>query len=253
MNRARRGKILAKADDAIPAGAIRLTEAFSLVKRAFLNVYPDFPISDDPFVLGLLEMNRDRERQRLKHRGDGGDGQIFSIDCNVFFRERLRAGELNAYVRDPQSGEILRLRTVGWIPDQWLMPDGFIQAGIDSDHIHPDDPNTPGPDGALLRGALRPVFFYFDEFEKWLEHTFQEGSSNRARVAAPAVSAHRRSAVKQAIVALWGDVGPGPGVSERLRERKINQWLKSNDLATVSDATIRRALRELRVTANDRT
>ena len=152
-------------------------------------------------------------------------------------------------MRDPETGDILRLTPIGWIPDEWLMPGGIIQTGIFNDHVCPGDPETPGPPGTELRGALRPVFFLRDEFEAWLKGTFElepSAISENSELVSHRVSAHRRIAAEQAIVALWGNGGPGAGVSERIRERKINKWLKENDRAPVSDATIRRALRELR-------
>jgi hypothetical protein len=59
------------------------------------------------------------------------------------------------------------------------------------------------------------------------------------------LKAHRRTAAKEAIVAVYGPSGPRPGVTEKMRESAINKWLAENGMSTVSQATIRRAVREL--------
>ena len=64
--------------------------------------------------------------------------------------------------------------------------------------------------------------------------------------------AHRREAVKEAIHAIWGENGPDLGVTEEIRNWKINNWLRANDRTVVGEATIRRALQEMRLSVLDR-
>jgi hypothetical protein len=58
------------------------------------------------------------------------------------------------------------------------------------------------------------------------------------------IKAHRRTAVKKAIVAVYGPFGPGIGVTEKMRESAVNKWLIDNGMSSVSLSTIRRAVQE---------
>ena len=58
--------------------------------------------------------------------------------------------------------------------------------------------------------------------------------------------AHRLRATEQAIIALYGRNGPPPGITEGQRYRAVNEWLRARGRSTVSQPTIRRALKALR-------
>ena len=55
-----------------------------------------------------------------------------------------------------------------------------------------------------------------------------------------------RRTLKEAVRAIWGENGPDLGVSAEARNWKIKNWLKANDRTDVGEATIRRALSEMR-------
>jgi hypothetical protein len=97
----------------------------------------------------------------------------------VFLRRCLSEEAIHAYVRDPETGEWLDLRPQEWDLD-WLEYSGHPREwwndntakGFRHDYVHPDDPDQPGPRGTFIRGALRPIFFRRDEFDRWFDSTF---------------------------------------------------------------------------------
>ena len=95
----------------------------------------------------------------------------------------------------------------------------IIPFEIVTDYVAPDDEKYPGPPKSFVRGAFSPVFFLRSEFTRWFEETF--GSLGDTTVDEEIFSrTHRRSAVIEAITALWGEHGPGPGVSANSRDTK---------------------------------
>jgi hypothetical protein len=89
--------------------------------------------------------------------------------ATIFFRNHLYVGNLLAYIRDPETGDILQLDHFDW----GMGRNGFwplrLPRRVD-DFVTNDDlvrnPNT------FLHGAYRPVFLWRDEFEHWLKKTF---------------------------------------------------------------------------------
>ena len=240
-----------RADDAIPKDAIRLTDAYECVVTLVSN-HPELLPKFDEDRSEALRKSREEER-KIQDDPEAFDKELEEEwhqrkEANLFLRLAIEAKKLVACTRDPETGDILQLRSDDWIPSGW---DDYIPPGIWTDYIIPDDYEAPGPNGTLIRGALRPVFFIRDEFEAWFKKTFgatelivaiSKSSSklqnfNRAH-------AHRREAVKEAIHAIWGESGP-LGVTEGRRMEKINEWLKLKGRITVEQATIRRALKEL--------
>ncbi len=248
MPRASKTSSLEYAPDAIPEFGVRLSEAFFVVAEALYN-NPEVPASSNEAMLSLLELSRARERKLFGFEEGEHEDHLFFINANLFFRERLRSGDLTALVRDPETGEVLKLRPVGWIPDEWLMPEGAIQTGLFSDYVRPGDRENPGPAGSLLRGALRPIFIRRDEFDAWMQATFGRGPNSSELSSNPTGSRlhvpKRQGAVEEAISALWGGAPP-QGMPAKARDDKINRWLESNDRYVVSAATIRRALKSIR-------
>jgi hypothetical protein len=87
--------------------------------------------------------------------------------ANLFFRQHAMAGNIRTFVRDPETGTILRLDPLGWhINESQPVPIGLF-----SNYVHPSLPEASGPDGTLIRGALRPVFLRA-EFFFWVDITF---------------------------------------------------------------------------------
>lgn len=258
------------ANDAVPLNSIGLSRVFRMVANALAS-RPDLPITTDPVLLGILET--DIERKTGISFSDYArltpEPYVEDMKANVFFRGRLSRGELVALVRDPGTGETLKLPPGSWIPWRWIET-GHIEPGIFFDHVHIDEPHNPGPSGTLIRGEIRPVFFHQEEFGLWYQSVFGEvlnliegTSAALTRVAAPEVrpttpdhranvTARRRVAIKLALDKLYGVDGPPVGLSANERDRAINEWLAKNGRSKVSEATIRRALSELRNGTADR-
>ena len=175
-------------------------------------------------------------------------------EANLFLRLEIEAKKLVACTRDPETGDILQLGSDGWIPSGW---DDYIPPGIWTDYITPGDYEAPGPNGTFIRGALHPVFFMSDEFDAWLKDIFGEKELFVARSEPNPklqnlnnIRKHRQAAVKEAVRAIWGENGPDVGVTAEIRNSEINKWLRANGRTGVGEATIRRALREMRSERN---
>jgi hypothetical protein len=236
-----------QARDAIPKEAIWLTDAYEWVASLASNHPENLPKFDGDWSEAL---RKSKELERKIQDPEVYDGELEGEwhrrkEANLILRLGIEAKELVAYVRDPLTGEILQLSSDDWIPSDW---DDYIPSGIWSDYIIPDDYEAPGPNGTLIRGALRPVFFMLSEFEVWFKQTLG-GTKPAAKTNVPIrdpVLAHRQLAVIEAVIAKWGENGPPPGVMEEIRRREINRWLSEHGRAEVSEPTIRRALRKMR-------
>jgi hypothetical protein len=242
-----------QADDAIPKDAISLTDAYDCVVSLISN-HPELLPKFDEDWSEALRKSREEERN-IQVDQEEFDNELEEYwhrkkEANLFLRLEVEAKKLVACTRDPETGEILQLRSGDWIPSAW---DDYVPPGIWIDHLIPDDYEAPGPNGTLIRGALRRVFFMRGEFEAWFKNTFGEPGSVGALLEQSqkfqdfkGARAHRRAAVKEAIRAIWGKNGPDLGVTEGRRLEQINAWLKEKKRTPVSAPTIRRALKELR-------
>jgi hypothetical protein len=90
--------------------------------------------------------------------------RIFPWDraADLFYLSRIIAGELTAYVRDPETGDILQLSPVGWseqIEDLCFSPRD--EEGCVAPHYE-----------SLIRGEYQPIFLWRHEFDEWFERTF---------------------------------------------------------------------------------
>jgi hypothetical protein len=95
----------------------------------------------------------------------------------AFLRHFLNEGALIAYVRDPETGAILRL-----ISSEWGLWYNYPTRWFSFDYVHPysfqPDPAVlysgaqPAPEGTFIRDALRPVFFLQKEFDQWFAEVF---------------------------------------------------------------------------------
>ena len=88
----------------------------------------------------------------------------------MFFRSKLRRGELTAYIRDPEDGSILKLDAPDWanVGGRLMLlepPYAFEEDFLDNAPFS-GNPNT------FIRGAFRPIFLWRKEFELWLRKTF---------------------------------------------------------------------------------
>jgi hypothetical protein len=162
------------ADDAILLNAISLTDAYDCVVSLVSNHPELLPKFDEDWSEALRKSRE--EEAKIQVDKDAFDKQLEEEwhcrkEANLFLRLEIEAKNLVACTRDPETGDILRLHSDGWIPSGW---DDYIPPGIWIDYIIPDDYDAPGPTGTMIRGALRPVFFMRDGFEAWFKKTFGE-------------------------------------------------------------------------------
>ena len=176
---------------------------------------------------------------------------------NVFLRWQIETTKLLACVRDPETGQILRLGSEGWLPSKW---DEYIPSGIWTDFIDPDFYDAPGPTNAIVRGRQRPIFFLSKNFEAWFATIFGSTPDLPWKVASskrpddniaipklgPVMKSQRRQAAILIIHAVFGPSGPHPGLTEKVRNEQINGRAKSLGVPKLSDSTIRRALKTMR-------
>jgi hypothetical protein len=158
--------------------------------------------------------------------------------ANLLMRTGLGRSELIACVLHPHSGIVLQLHWRDWIADEWSE---YIPWGIWSDFIYRDH-ESPGPNGTLLDGLLRPVFFVRSEYHEWLAKKF--GASVKINELFPTATNPRGlrvvDAVIEAVKSLWGK-SPPAGLGAKQRDHEINQWLRANGRRTATASTIRRA------------
>jgi hypothetical protein len=248
-------------DDPVPYNAVRLTEAYEVVlANAEKDPALEFEIDDDWKKI----LNASREFERSIQDPDVFDRELeeywhLSKIVNLFLRSQLEEGRLLACVRDPETGQILRTSSGGWLPSSWDKH-GYVPSGIWTDFIDPDFYDAPGPGDAFVRGRQRPIFFLYEDYEPWFVNIFGsrpgfswkigQASDRVDRAPIPSIGPwnkdHRRIAAKQAIVRVFGPDGPPAGLQERDRNDKINNYLRELGIKKVAEATIRRALREMR-------
>ena len=168
--------------DPIPAEAIRLSEAYARVLEA---------INAGPQILQTLEDFYKRDLRKSREHDEQSDNWLIASETSkrdfhrgkeayIFFSVHLAAKELLAYVRDPENGDILQLDPGSWEPS-YQVGIGLpfrIRSGMDSDFIDPDE--YPGPE-TYIRGSYRPVFFWRDEFDRWLKKTFGDKARRGGR------------------------------------------------------------------------
>ena len=94
---------------------------------------------------------------------------IATKEATIFVRSSLRNGQLVAYIRDPENGDMRQLR-------DWSPVGGRIYCfeppyGFDDDFI--DFKSFVRDTNTVIRGSYRPIFFRKDEFEEWFEKIFK--------------------------------------------------------------------------------
>ncbi|HEX4407373.1 MAG TPA: hypothetical protein VH206_01245 [Xanthobacteraceae bacterium] len=256
-------------EGSVPYDAITFTEAYEAVLAVVQkNPPPKLEIDDD--WSEVLNASRAFERSVQ-------DPSVFTADleeywhlskvANVFLRSQLECGRPIAAIRDPRTGQLLRIISGGWLPSVWMKRE-YVPSGIWSDFVDASFYDALGPDGAFVRGHSCRIFFLRLEFERWFEDVFESlpdfslkvrsADQQAGRAALPSVPPskrkHWRIATKDAILRVYGSKGPPDGLPERDRNAKVNDYLKGRGIVQVSDSTIRRALKELRSlsTAGDR-
>jgi len=122
-------------------------------------------------------------------------------------------------VRDPETGQILRIGSSGWLPAKW---DEYVPSGIWTDYVDPTFYDAPGPSDTVVRGVRRPIFFLREDFESWFTRVFSsppgfpwavselERQTVRTDVAPtirPLLRAHRLAGTVDAILRVFGPGG----------------------------------------------
>jgi hypothetical protein len=247
--------------DAIPKNAVWLTEAYGYVVDSIVDLAEFAPASLE-FWQEELAASRALE-QEVGHDPEAFDGEIEHLwhrrkEANLFLREALNDSALTACVRDPDTGQTLRLASTNWTSTCWS-DNGYVPPGIWSDFLDPRDSDLPGPSGSMLRGSLRPVFIVKEEFELWLASNFEEAATVDDSNALPAIDIRElnssrgyqknrgdlKSAIKNVALKIWGRVGPPSGMTVAERNRTITSELEKTIRRQPNDRTIRRALKEL--------
>jgi hypothetical protein len=151
--------------DRIPADTISLIEAF---RRLYKAVTPNWELIDrqlfDESVEALAEAlaaSPNPNGVTVPVSQTQMEFDAAQEHAHGMLRTALGVGALTAYVRDPDTGERLRLTQESW--------DGLVvlTGGDLSNFVNPDDPGNPGP-YTTVRGARRPIFFVEGEFTQWL-------------------------------------------------------------------------------------
>jgi hypothetical protein len=239
-----------KADDAIPVDSVSLSEAYERIADAVCANPEILPELDEDWVEALKKSDAYEKKIQdpLVFDDELADWSHQRKAANVFLRHCLEQGELVACVRDPETGDVLKLRSDDWLPSKWS---DYVPYGIWDDYLDPEDYESAGPSGSFIRGALRPVFFRKSDFEQWVKKTFKTMSDTF--LDAPVANFvglskdHKLLAAQEAIFDIYGpDLTTGlQGVGAGTRLEAVNKWLTDRGKDPVSDLTVRRALKKL--------
>jgi hypothetical protein len=158
-----------RSHDPLPIGAIRLSAAF---EHFYRSTSPDATAIEAGLRAAYADIENARQtwgplgaRQleaalaRWRAASEAQDASRRRAEWS--FREMLATGGLIARVRDPASGEILQLSDY----ESWSKRASFGVPGFTDDFVGPDELMQPGPSGAIIGGAMRPVFFVLAELE----------------------------------------------------------------------------------------
>jgi hypothetical protein len=191
------------AEDAIPLEGIWLTEAYTIV--ADLIEKEKFkPALDEEWQEKLEKSERkfleESDRERIEFDIVLSDADKLISKCwrarqvaKVAVRLGFENTKLTPCVRDPSSGQILRLGSEGWFGPSMLRHDYVPDGTVFSDHVSNLDEaiDSPGPNGNLIQGKFRPVFLIRSEFETWFQREIagaEESLSQTAKSSEPAIS-----------------------------------------------------------------
>lgn len=138
-----------KSFDATPDDGIRFGKAYDFVLKRY-RLKPKAGTYHD-FWRGNVDPDKTLSEDEI------------DLEAEYLFRQLLDAGELYGRVRDPKNQEILILA-----PEIWLSePSEF-----DGDFLIPNEGSSGN--GTSINGKLRPVFFKTEEFNRWIEETFEK-------------------------------------------------------------------------------
>jgi hypothetical protein len=212
-----------KAVDALPVGSVRLSDAYSRVlERVIANpaILPPF----DADWLCALDKSRNWEKEL-------NDPEAFDDELadyvhqqkrvNIFLRQCIERRELVPCVYNPETGQTLELPRGEWLPVGW---EDLVPRDIVDDYIDPNDYESPGSSGSLIRGKLRPVFFQRVNFDAWLEKI---GTDDGPPPSEPSRKKAKREACKKALIILFPE-GIPLTLTGQFRDTKVQEWIHKN-------------------------
>lgn len=240
-----------RARDALLVGAILLSAAYELVLDAVLenpNALPEF---EEDWSRALEESKKYEEEHQDPSEFDAELAAFWHEKkrANLFFRMCLDERQLAALVLDPRTGKPLELMPPGWVSDKW---DTYIPSGIWDEYIDCENYDSPGPEGSVIAGAVRQVFFDKDDFQKWFARYFPSvmtQASSDLRVPDPLIGvSHKRGidAVKFALEIIQQQGKTLAGLTKPQQLDLVNSILKEHNKPTYQQSTFYRALLEIR-------
>jgi hypothetical protein len=152
----------------IPSGTIGLADAYYAVLCAVTPRWSD-----------LCDKVEQIELEMIKYEDETGTAADLSDydwalhgteraqrQAHQFFRSKLVAEELKAYIQDAATKEFVRLKAAGW-----KAADASVLGGILDDYGGTiENPRHPE---AAIAGVKCRVFFLTDDFNKWMGKTFR--------------------------------------------------------------------------------
>lgn len=240
-----------RAHDALPVGAILLSAAYELVLDAVLenpNALPEF---EEDWSKALEESKKYEEEHQDPSEFDAELAAFWHEKkrANLFFRMCLDERQLAALVLDPRTGRALELIPPGWVSDKW---DTYIPSGIWDEYIDCENYDSPGPEGSVIDGAVRHVFFDKDDFKKWFAKYFPSvmtQASSDLHVPDPLKGvSHKRGidAVKFALEIIKQQGKTLAGLTKTQQLSLVNSILKEHNKPTYELSTLYRTLLEIR-------
>lgn len=144
-----------QSSNVVPRGAIRLSEAFD---RVCSNIAPDW--TELPQLCVIWDESVEHDLSGEEERTENPYDREFEIvhRAETILRSALTEGVLRAYIHNLRTGVDLELR-----PADWRRLGETV--GLPSDYT---SELMPGPD-CTLNGIANPVFFFREDFERWLD------------------------------------------------------------------------------------
>jgi hypothetical protein len=226
-----------RADDPIPLDHIRLSEAFDLY---YQTVTPNWRELDAAINTAMPVNAKDAPKHDHKALVLAFNARDAARDtADMKFRAVLAAGKLQPMIRNPATGELLRLSRGGWEREAQHFPGGF-----DEDFVEPGDAFQPGPP-AVTDVYLRPVFFNEKNFENWLRIVSGGDGAHPRRGRKPL---YNRARIRELVFEKMdhhGDLSPDDPEwkSQADLERAIADELAKSGL-TPATSTLRDSIRE---------
>ena len=226
---------IARGPNLVPTNAIRFTDAYHRLLTELENQTISLP-PFEPYWIEAFENSRVLDEEVHDTDVYNNDIKEFFLNArqaNVFLREQIEDGKLEACVQDPETGEIYKLAPSDWTKD-WS---AFVPVEIFNDYIDSESYDSPGPEGSEIRNALRPVFFLENNFQSWLssitKDPLQRAGDVRIR------KDHIVQFAAEMILKIW--VSPPRGVAIKEIHRRVNEELVKQQRKPISLMTIRRA------------